>query len=178
MSDILKIEYDLTPTLTALLPPPMQRCCQAYRHCPQVYGHTTALAMGAPAAAAALSLHCLLRFLHCRHRCAVAAVAMLLPLHCHRRHAAATTILLQPPCCRCCRTATAALPAAMLPLQYPPRFCCHQCHADAKLLPPPLPPPRLPLRCCAAAPAAATLPPPPICRCWAYAATNAALLLS
>jgi hypothetical protein len=55
MSDILKIEYDLTLTLTVLPLPPMPRCCQACHHRSQGCGHAGALAVGAPATATALA---------------------------------------------------------------------------------------------------------------------------
>jgi hypothetical protein len=132
MSHILKIEYDLTLTLTVLPPPPTPGCHQACHHDrPQGCGHAAVLVVGAPAAAAALAPRCML-------------------------------------------TAAAVLPAATLPLPYPPRFCrCHR-RAVAKLPPPPLLP-RLLLRCCAAPAAAAMLPPPSSCRCRASTTANVVL---
>ncbi len=115
MSDILKIEYDLTLTLTALPPPSKLRCCQACHHCPQGCGHAAALAVGEPAAAAALGQRCPLCFPCCRRRCAAAAAITLpLPPPCCRRGAAATATLPLP----CTATAT-----AKPPLRFPQQFC-------------------------------------------------------
>jgi hypothetical protein len=165
MSHILKIEYDLTLTLTALLPPPTPQCCQACRHRPQGCGHAAALAAGAPSAAAVLAPHCPLRFLRCRRCCAAAAATTLPPPQCRRHHAATAAALPPPLRCRRRRTAATALPAAMLPLRCPPHFRCRQSRAVPKLPLMPPPPPRPPLHCCAAAAATAVLPPPPNCRC-------------
>ncbi len=113
MSDILKIEYDLTLTLTA--PPllPMPRCYQACRHCPQKgCGHVAALTAGAPAIAAALA--------PC---CSLPTAAVKLP----------ATTELRPPPLRCHAAATPVkLPATAKLLS--PLPCC--CTASATLKPP------------------------------------------
>jgi hypothetical protein len=124
MSDILKIEYDLTLTLIVLPPPPTPCCHQACRHHPQGCGHAATLAVGTPSAAAALMPRCPLHFfalpppLRCCRHCHVAAAAMPPPPRCHRRCTAAATALPLPPYCRH-RTsrsnAAAAIPAMLLP---------------------------------------------------------------
>ncbi len=94
MSDILKIEYYLSLTLTALPPLPMPCCCQACCHCPQGCSHAAALAAGAPTAAAVLAPCCPLRFLRCRpHHHAVAAALLPPPYFCHHHTSAATALL-------------------------------------------------------------------------------------
>jgi hypothetical protein len=158
--------------------------CHTHRFFPLIYFlakfHCNIIVIkgGGPsaAAAAALVLHCPLRFLRCRRRLAATAAATLPPPQCRCRHAATTAAL--PPPLRCClrQTAAAALPAATLPLRYPPRFLRSQHLPVPKLPPSPSSPPRPPLRCCAAATAAAALPLPPSYCHWVYAAANAARL--
>jgi hypothetical protein len=155
MSDILKIEYDLTLTLTVILPPPTQRCCQACCHGPQGCSYAAALAAETPATDAALVLRCPLHFPHCRHCCAAAAAATLPLPRCHRHCTASATALPPPPHCRCHASrsnAATEIPAALpllpccavakLLLPPPPSWHHHQrqgCHCAA-VLPPPLPP--------------------------------------
>jgi hypothetical protein len=154
MSDILKMEYDLTLTLTALLPPKTPHCCQACHHCPQGCSHAATLVAGAPAIAAALVPRCPLRVPHCHHYCAAAAATTLPPPCCHCRCTASATVLPSLPHFHrrvsCSNAATAIL--AVLPL--PPMLHCCQVAALTAKLPPP--PPRLLLRCYAAATTAAT----------------------
>jgi hypothetical protein len=174
MSDVLKIEYDLTLTLTALLPLPTPRCRQAYHHRPQGCSQAAALAARAPAADTLLAPRCPLRFPCCHRCCAAAPTAALSLPRCRRRHAAATAALTLPPCCHrqaSHSNAAAAIPNALLPLPMP--RCCQAAAAAAAKLPPP--PPRLSLCCCAAAAAASALLLPPSCCCCASAAANAAL---
>ncbi len=117
----MKIEYNLTLTLTALPPLPTSRCCQACRHHPQGCNHAATLAAGAPSAAAALTPHCLLCFSRCRRRCAVAMPL----LQCCCCNAAAAML---PPPVRYCTAAATVLPTLHFPQQ---RCHCNTRHASA-----------------------------------------------